>query len=66
MEKSVNMVTNFKVSSKLEEVFLDPNSLFDRLVAIGKNLLKSKFRLFPAGSAKSTIEVHSPDKPKAC
>ena len=69
--KSITMATNFKPSSKLEEVFIDPNLLFQCLTAIGKNskaslehLFKFKLSPFTAPLAKSPITMHSPDKPK--
>ena len=67
--KSVNMETKFKISSKHEKVFIDPNLLFQCLTEIGKNskvslehLLKFVLSPFPAVSAKSPTEMHSPDK----
>ena len=66
--KSVNMATKFKISSKHEEVFIDPNLLFQCLTAIRKNskvsldnLFKFEWSLFPAALAKSPTEMHSPD-----
>ena len=68
--KSITMATNFKTSSKHEEVFIDPNLLFQRLTAIGKNskaslehLFKFKLSPFTAPLAKSPTAMHSPDKP---
>ena len=72
--KFVNMAIKFKISSKHEEVFIDPNFtqvlidpnlLFPRLTATGKNSMVSlehqlKFKLspFPATLAKSPTEMH--------
>ena len=44
--KSITIATNFKTSSKHEEVFIDPNLLFQRLTAIGKNSKASQEHLF--------------------
>ena len=64
--KSVNMATKSKISSKHEEVFIDPNLLFQHLTAIGKNskvslehLTKFELRPFPAALVKSPTEMHS-------
>ena len=65
------MATKFKISSKHEEVFIDPNLLFQRLTAIGNNskvslehLINFELSPFSATLARSLTEMHSPDKSK--
>ena len=69
--KSLNITTKFKISLKHDEIFIDPNLLFQRLTAIGKNskvslehLFKFELSPFPAALGKSPTEMHSPDTPK--